>query len=50
MGLHPVGASPAEHYNKRIKRVIEAGERWHLAPKTHKDGHIGFVIAPRITA
>jgi len=50
MGLHPVGASPGEHYNRRIKRVIEAGERWHLAPKTHKDGHIAFVPAPRITA
>jgi hypothetical protein len=50
MGLHPVGASPTEHYSKRMKRVIEAAERWHLTPKSHKDGRIAFVPMPRITA
>ena len=50
MGLHPAGGSPDQHYDNRMKSVVEAGQRWGLQPITHKDGRMVFVPMPRITA
>jgi hypothetical protein len=49
LGLSPLGTTPARHYNKRIKRVLVAGKRWKLTPKTHKDGRVAFVAMPKVT-
>jgi hypothetical protein len=50
MGLHPTSVSALDHYKARMLRVTEAGQRWNLNHKTHKDGRVVFVPAPGITA
>lgn len=45
----PPDVTSARHYAKRIRRVIAAGRKWSLAPKTHKDGRVTFVDLPKVT-
>jgi len=39
-----------QHYDDRIKRVTEAGQRWGLQPRQRHDGRLSFVQTPGPTA